>query len=80
MALLFQTNLVSRRNIAGYVRRLLVNPRYDSGRTHPITQMRPLYKNLGPLLIEHAFKERRAEVALGGIGEYHHNRLAGEFR
>src|ERR1035438_4428774 len=47
MALLFQTNPVSRCNIAGYMRRLLVNPRYDSGRSHPITQMRPLHKTLG---------------------------------
>src|ERR1035437_8787969 len=57
-----------------------LNPRYDSGRTHPYQPNAPATPKLGWLLVEHTFKERRAEVALGAIGQHGDNRLTGEFR
>src|ERR1019366_9975413 len=81
MALLFQTNSVSRRNIVGCLRRLpLKSPLRQAGALTLSPQTRPLYQTLGWLLVEHTFKERRAEVALGGIGQHRHNRFTGEFR
>src|ERR1019366_439162 len=37
-----------------------LNPRYDSGRTHPYHPNAPATSELGPLLIEHAFKDRKS--------------------
>src|ERR1035441_2332048 len=113
IALLFQTNSMSRRNIIRCSRHLpLKSPLRRRAHSPHITKMRPLPQtsggylsnkppkrtapragaltpyhqnapatpNLGWLFVEQTLKEHRAEVALGGIGQHRHNRLAGEFR